>query len=54
MLDSKQGVVSKLNPMLTLQYMGTEPENKYFDRKSAKKVPRVCVAGGIDQCRNAS
>ena len=39
MLDSKQGVVSKLNPMLTLQYMGTEPENKYFDRKSAKKEP---------------
>lgn len=30
---------SKINPMLTLEYMTTEAENKYFDRKSAKIKP---------------
>ena len=30
---------SRLNPMLTLEYMRTAHENKYFDRKSAKIKP---------------
>lgn len=30
---------SKINPILTLDYMVREPENKYFDRKSAKIKP---------------
>lgn len=30
------GTVSKVNPLLTLEYMQTEDENKYFDRKSGK------------------
>lgn len=30
---------SKLNPMLTLEYLTTEHENKYFDRKSAMVKP---------------
>ena len=30
---------SKINPILTLDYMISEPENKYFDRKSAKIKP---------------
>lgn len=30
------GVISKINPQLTLEYLQTEPENKYFDRKSAQ------------------
>lgn len=29
-------MVSKINPLLTLEYMQTENENKYFDRKSGK------------------
>lgn len=32
-------VKSKINPILTLDYMVHEPENKYFDRKSAKIKP---------------
>ena len=32
-------VKSKINPMLTLEYLTTEHENKYFDRKSAKIKP---------------
>lgn len=32
-------VKSKLNPMLTLEYLTTEHENKYFDRKSAQVKP---------------
>lgn len=31
--------VSKLNPMLTLEYMQQEHENKYFDRKSGRIKP---------------
>ena len=30
---------SSYNPFLTLQYMRTEHENKYFDRKSARIKP---------------
>ena len=30
---------SRINPMLTLEYMQNEHENKYFDRKSAKIKP---------------
>ena len=30
------GIASKINPLLTLKYMQTENENKYFDRKSAQ------------------
>lgn len=30
---------SKINPLLTLEYMLTEEENKYFDRKSAQIKP---------------
>ena len=29
-------VGSRLNPLLTLEYMRNESENKYFDRKSGK------------------
>lgn len=29
-------IVSKINPLLTLEYMQTESENKYFDRKSGQ------------------
>ncbi|MBQ9209516.1 MAG: putative DNA binding domain-containing protein [Oscillospiraceae bacterium] len=29
-------IVSKINPLLTLEYLTSEHENKYFDRKSAK------------------
>ena len=32
-------ICSKINPLLTLEYMQTESENKYFDRKSAKIKP---------------
>ena len=32
-------VKSKINPILTLDYMVHQPENKYFDRKSAKIKP---------------
>lgn len=32
-------VCSKINPMLTIKYLTTEHENKYFDRKSAKIKP---------------
>lgn len=32
-------VYSKINPMLTIKYLTTEHENKYFDRKSAKIKP---------------
>lgn len=31
-----KGIRSEINPLLTLDYMVTEAENKYFDRKSAK------------------
>ncbi len=30
---------SAINSLLTLEYMKNEPENKYFDRKSAKIRP---------------
>ena len=29
-------IKSKINPILTLEYLTSQPENKYFDRKSAK------------------
>lgn len=32
-------IKSEINPMLTSDYMVTEHENKYFDRKSAKLKP---------------
>ena len=32
-------IKSKINPMLTLEYLTTEHENKYFDRKSAVVKP---------------
>ena len=32
-------IKSKVNPKLTLEYMTTEVENKYFDRKSGKIKP---------------
>ena len=33
------GIASKINPVLTLEYMLTVSENKYFDRKSARIKP---------------
>lgn len=30
------GIGSKINPLLTLEYMQTENENKYFDRQSGQ------------------
>lgn len=32
-------IKSAMNPMLTLKYLTTEHENKYFDRKSGKIRP---------------
>ena len=32
-------IASKINPILTLDYMLTVSENKYFDRKSARIKP---------------
>ena len=32
-------IVSKINPLLTLEYMQTESENKYLDRKSGQIKP---------------
>ena len=32
-------ILSKINPLLTLEYIQTEHENKYFDRKSGKIRP---------------
>lgn len=29
---------SKINSMLTVEYMCNEKENQFFDRKSAKKI----------------
>ena len=37
--ESEAGLMdagSKMNPLLTLEYIQTEHENRYFDRKSAK------------------
>lgn len=44
---------SKINPMLTLQYMQTESENKYFDRKSgqiriAELAPHISAFANAD------
>ena len=37
-----QEIKSAINPILTLDYMINEDENKYFDRKSAKiKVSEI-------------
>ena len=37
-----QEIKSVINPILTLEYMVNEDENKYFDRKSAKiKVSEI-------------
>lgn len=32
-------IKSKVNPLLTLEHMIEEPENKYFDRKEARIKP---------------
>lgn len=45
-------IKSKINPMLTLEYMTTEAENKYFDRKSAKIKPSD-LSGLISAFANA-
>ena len=44
---------SKINSMLTLEYMCNEKENQFFDRKSAKKTIRD-VANHISGFANAS
>jgi len=31
-------IQSKINPLLTLEYMQTEKENKYFDLKSGQII----------------
>ena len=31
---------SKINPLLTIEYLTTKPENKNFDRKSAQIKPK--------------
>ena len=43
---------SKINPLLTLEYMQTENENKYFDRKSAQ-IRVVDLAPHISAFANA-
>lgn len=45
-------IVSKINPLLTLEYMQTENENKYFDRKSGRIRP-VDLAQHISAFANA-
>lgn len=45
-------IKSKINPMLTLDYITHEPENKYFDRKSARIRP-VDLAPLISAFANA-
>lgn len=44
---------SKINPLLTLEYMQSEPENKYFDRKSAQ-IRAVDLAPHISAFSNAA
>lgn len=44
---------SKVNSVLTLQYMQNEPENKYFDRKSAQ-INAAQLAQHISAFANAS
>lgn len=46
-------VSSKINPILTLDYMCNEKENQFFDRKSAKKAPKE-IANHISGFANAS
>ncbi|MCM1244164.1 MAG: putative DNA binding domain-containing protein [Roseburia sp.] len=51
--DNFMGVGSKINPLLTLQYMQTEGENKYFDRKSgqiriAELAPHISAFANAD------
>lgn len=43
---------SAMNTLLTLSYMTTEPENKYFDRKSAhiKQSDLALCDGGCCKC----
>ena len=46
-------IVSKMNPLLTLEYMQTERENKYFDRKSrqiraAELAPHISAFANAD------
>lgn len=48
----EQLIQSKYNPMLTLDYLTKESENKYFDRKSAKIKPSD-LAGLICAFANA-
>ena len=50
--DYHMKVVSKINPHLTLEYMQSESENKYFDRKSAK-IRSVDLAQHISAFANA-
>lgn len=38
-MNKNKLVKSKINPILTLEYMTHQPENKYFDRKSARIRP---------------
>lgn len=45
-------IKSEINPILTLDYMISESENKYFDRKSAKIRP-VDIADLISAFANA-
>lgn len=45
-------IVSKINPLLTLEYMQTESENKYFDRKSSQ-IRVVELAPHISAFANA-
>lgn len=44
---------SKINPLLTLEYMQSEPENKYFDRKSTQ-IRAVDLAPHISAFANAA
>ena len=46
-------IVSKINTLLTLEYMQTESENKYFDRKSGQikvsdLVPHISAFANAD------
>lgn len=45
--------ISKINPILTLEYMCNEKENQFFDRKSAKKSIKE-LANHISAFANAS
>lgn len=42
---------SKINSILTLEYVCNEKENQFFDRKSAKKIRKRNVKSYFGVCK---